>query len=252
MARRKALRMRIRHQHTRPGLIVRLSLIALSAMAGLWLAFVCVVAPPRNIHDACEIFAQYDDWYEATKRASDRWKVPMPVLLAIIHRESGFKADAQPLRWSLFGLLSGPPLSTAFGYSQALDGTWQRYSRSTGNPKADRSRYADAVDFVGWYVHQTWKRSGIAKHDAYHNYLAYYFGHNGYTKAALKSRPLIQKAALDVQRQADLYTQQLGACQQEMEQRGGRWWWPWSGRNADQPGDASDAGKGSDKPVRFR
>jgi hypothetical protein len=249
MAVRRAFRLRGRKQHTRLGLVARLSLMVVSAAAGLWLAFVCVVAPPRNIRDACEIFAQYGDWYQDAKRASDRWEVPLPVLLAIIHRESGFRADAQPLRWSLFGFLSGPPVSSAFGYSQALDGTWQRYKEATGNLAAERSRFSDAVDFVGWYVHRTWKQAGIAKHDAYHNYLAYYFGHAGYTRGDNKLKPLIQRAAIDVQHQADLYAGQLGLCHAEMEQRRDSWW-PF--RSKSSLPSIAETERHDPKPVRFR
>ena len=131
------------------------TMASLGGILLLLLLVSCTTAPPRNVNDACAIFAEYDDWYPDAKAASQRWKVPIPVLLAIIHQESAFQADAQPpRRWHL-GFIPGARPSSAYGYSQALDGTWDRYIATTGKPGADRDDFADAVDFIGWYVNET-------------------------------------------------------------------------------------------------
>src|SRR5512144_2880240 len=93
-----------------PGLL--LLLLLLSA---------CASAPPRNVNNACAIFAQKDGWFSDASKASRRWGVPIPVLLAIIHQESAFQADAQPPRTRILWIIPGPRPSSAYGYSQALD-----------------------------------------------------------------------------------------------------------------------------------
>lgn len=181
--------------------------------------------PPRNVSNACAIFAEYTDWYSDAKAASRRWEAPLPVLLAIIHQESAFRSDARPLRRKNFlGFTTVQRLSSAYGYSQALDGTWGDYIAATGNYGADRGEFDDAVDFVGWYVHQTEKRNQIAKHDAYHQYLAYHEGHAGFARGSYQQKPWLIKRAWQVNQQADRYRVQLARCEPQLATRQSNQW----------------------------
>lgn len=172
----------------------------------------CATAPPQNPENACAIFDQYDDWFTDANAASRRWGVPVPVLLAIIYHESAFQADAQPPRTWYLGFIPGPRPSSAYGYSQALDGTWEHYIAATGRRAADRDKFADAVDFVGWYVNETTRRNGIAKHDAYNQYLAYHEGQGGFAKRTYQSKPWLMKRARQVSQRAHHYHVQLARC----------------------------------------
>ena len=145
--------------------------------------------------------------------ASQRWGVPLPVLLAIIHQESAFRADAQPPRTWYLGFIPGPRPSSAYGFSQALDGTWDHYIAATGNHGADRDEFDDAVDFIGWYVDQTARRNGIAKSDAYNQYLAYHEGQQGFAKGTYRKKPWLLERAKRVRQQADRYGAQLARCE---------------------------------------
>lgn len=188
------------------------TMASLGGILLLLLLVSCTTAPPRNVNDACAIFAEYDDWYPDAKAASQRWKVPIPVLLAIIHQESAFQADAQPpRRWHL-GFIPGARPSSAYGYSQALDGTWDRYIATTGKPGADRDDFADAVDFIGWYVNETTLRNGVARSDAYNQYLAYHEGQGGFAKGTYRNKPWLLELARKVSRQAARYDSQLARC----------------------------------------
>ena len=73
--------------------------------------------------------------------------------LAVMKQESAFDARAKAPRgerkW--FGLVQGDRLSSARGYAQALDTTWETYKRETGNGGASRQSFRDAADFIGWY-----------------------------------------------------------------------------------------------------
>ncbi len=42
--------------------------------------------------------------------------------------------------------------SSAYGYSQALDGTWEEYQEDQRRRGAKRDRIDDATDFMGWYM----------------------------------------------------------------------------------------------------
>ena len=176
----------------------------------------CVTAPPKNVNNACAIFSEYDDWYEAAMTTSRRWGVPIPVMLAIIHQESAFQADAKPPRTRILWIFPGPRPSSAYGYSQALDDTWDGYIKATNNYGADRDNFVDAVDFVGWYVNETWRRNKIPKHDAYRQYLAYHEGHADYTRGTYRNKTWLIKAAQQVRQQADRYRQQLNQCQSQL------------------------------------
>ncbi len=121
--------------------------------------------------------------------------VPVPVLMATLRKESGFQHNAKPPRGLLLGFIPWKRVSSAYGYSQALDGTWAQYQKETGNTSAKRNNFADAVDFVGWYHSKTADLYGIAKDDTYNLYLAYYFGWTGYESGAWKEKPGLQDYA---------------------------------------------------------
>ncbi len=180
---------------------------------GLLLAASCAtLLPPRNIDDACAMFAENGDWFADAQAASQRWEVPLPVLLAIIHQESSFRAEARPPRIWYLGFIPGPRRSSAYGYSQALDGTWDDYLAATGQPQAKRNRFGDAVDFVGWYVNETHRRNRIAKSDVYNQYLAYHEGHRGFARRTYQQKPWLMSRAQQARQQADRYRAQLYRC----------------------------------------
>jgi hypothetical protein len=186
----------------------------------------CATAPPQQPTDLCSIFFEKDDWYEVSDEAAKRWGVPIPVLLAFIYHESGFRADAQPPRTRILGFIPGPRPSSAYGYPQALDSTWDWYREATGNGGADRDDFADAVDFVGWYNHISHQRNGIAKTDAYRLYLAYHEGHGGYARGSYRGKAWLSRTARRVATSASRYQQQLHTCASQLEADSG--WWPFS------------------------
>lgn len=187
---------------------------------GLLLAASCAnLLPPRSIDDACAMFAEYGDWFVGARVASQRWDVPLPVLLAIIHQESSFRAEARPPRTWHLGFIPGPRRSSAYGYSQALDGTWSDYLAATGQERAKRNRFGDAVDFVGWYVSETHRRNRIAKSDVYNQYLAYHEGHRGFARSTYQQKPWLMRRAQQARQQADRYRAQLHRCEARLAAR---------------------------------
>ena len=193
---------------TTPRLHQRLILVAALVVA---VAFAGCTAPPKRPNNACKIFQEKPKWYKHTHRAAKKWQVDASVLLAIMRQESGFNANAKPKRKRFFGI-PWKRQSSAFGYPQALDGTWNLYRKNTHNFIARRDRFSDAIDFIGWYVAQTRRQLKIAPHDGYRNYLAYHEGWSGYARGTYKRKKWLPPVAKRVANQANQYRGQLKRC----------------------------------------
>ncbi|MEP2782671.1 MAG: lytic transglycosylase [Pseudoruegeria sp.] len=171
--------------------------------------------PPRNLNDACSIVKQYPKFRRSMKKTERKWGIPMHVQMATIHQESKFVGDARtPIRYAV-GVIPMGRQSSAYGYAQALDGTWDEYKASTGNRGADRDKITDATDFMGWYMNETTRRLGISKNDARNQYLAYHEGQTGYARGSYKSKSWLVRVAGNVQNRADMYQRQLKACNKD-------------------------------------
>ncbi len=180
----------------------------------------CATSPPQNIANSCEIFYEKDDWYDSAKDSFDKWGVPIHVQLAIIHQESSFKYDAQPPKDYLLGFIPWGRKSSAYGYAQVKDGTWNWYKEKTGNWGADRDDFDDAVDFIGWYGTMSYKIAGISKWDARNQYLAFHEGHGGFKRKSYNKKGWLVGVAKKVERNAARYRAQLGECRDELDSRG--------------------------------
>ncbi|GMG84770.1 transglycosylase SLT domain-containing protein [Paralimibaculum aggregatum] len=192
--------------------LTRLAALLLAAAVGSCGSSSDPGGAPRAQDDACAIFAERPGWQEATRAAALRWGVPVELQLAIIWRESSFRAAVRPPNTYAMGVIPTGRPSTAFGYAQAIDGTWEWYVRETGNRDADRTDFADAADFVGWYASRTMKVNEIGPFDAYNHYLAYHEGHTGFRKGTWRDKAWLQDAARAVAAQAARYRGQITAC----------------------------------------
>ena len=190
--------------------------MALRLLAVLVLVAACggprEFSAPRNLDDACGLARERPTYFRAMERAERRWNIPVPVQMAIIHAESRFIGNARtPLRWSA-GVIPMGRQSSAFGYSQALDGTWEEYVSATGNRRARRERIDDAADFIGWYTNLSLERNGISLRDARNQYLAYHEGHAGFRRGSYNAKPWLLAVADRVASRAQMYEAQLVAC----------------------------------------
>ena len=71
----------------------------------------------------------------------------------------------------------------------------------------------DALDFIGWYNHKTWRQLGISRGDARRLYLAYHEGRAGYRRGTWKNKPGVQRTAERVTVTANHYKEQLAGCE---------------------------------------
>lgn len=169
-------------------------------------------SPPRDLDNACSIVAQRPAYLRAMKRSERKWGVPVSVQMATIHQESKFDGDARTPHQFALGVIPMGRQSSAFGYAQALDGTWDDYTRSAGRRGAKRDNINDATDFMGWYMHQANTRIGISKNDARNQYLAYHEGFGGYSRGSYRGKPWLMRVANNVAARAAIYDRQLKAC----------------------------------------
>lgn len=179
----------------------------------------CAAPRPTRPHDACAIFEEIPGWYEAARASYERWGVPVAVQLAVIHQESRFRHDVRPPRGKLLWIFPGPRPSSAYGYGQVLESTWDEYREARGGFFASRDDFADVCDFIGWYGAMGERRYGIPKDDPYAFYLAYHEGHAGYARGAYRNKPHLKRVAAEVARLARRYARQLGDCAVTQEAR---------------------------------
>ena len=167
---------------------------------------------PRNLDNACSILEQRPGYIRAFRAAERKWGVPVHVQMATIYQESKFISDARtPLRYSL-GVIPVGRQSSAFGYSQALDGTWDEYLQDQGKYGARRDDIRDATDFMGWYMHLSTEQLGISKSDARRQYLAYHEGRTGYRRGTYNNKAWLMRVANEVGERSRTYQAQLSSC----------------------------------------
>ncbi|MGR3622043.1 transglycosylase SLT domain-containing protein [Pseudophaeobacter sp.] len=168
--------------------------------------------PPRNLDNACSIIKERPNYLKAFRATERRWGVPIHVQMATIHQESKFRSNARTPHKYLLGVIPMGRQSSAFGYGQALDGTWEDYKRDTGRRRAKRDRIEDATDFMGWYMNTSREKNGIALYDARNQYLAYHDGHTGFARGTYRSKPWLLRVASKVEARSQMYQAQLATC----------------------------------------
>ncbi len=177
----------------------------------------CASMPPSNPHNLCAIFQERPKWYRAANQAERRWGIQAPVMMAVMYKESSYRARAKPPRTKLLWVIPWKRESSAYGFAQATTPAWKDYLRETNNRFADRDDFKDAIDFVGWYLNRAHRQAGIAPSDAHSLYLAYYSGIGGYQRGTWRNNAWLKGAAGRVADRSSLYSGQMSKC--ELERR---------------------------------
>jgi len=167
---------------------------------------------PKDLDDACSIVRQRPSYYTAMRATEQKWGVPVSVQMATLYQESKFIGNARtPHRYAL-GVIPMGRQSSAYGYSQALDGTWEEYQNDQRRRGARRDNIRDASDFMGWYMNESSRTLGIPRSDAENQYLAYHEGRNGYVNGSYKAKGWLVSIAAQVGARAQRYHDQLVRC----------------------------------------
>jgi len=174
---------------------------------------------PKYPENACKIFGERYLWYKHAKKSSEIYGAPIHIILAFVKKESGFNRWAKPKRKKLFKVVPYKRPSSSFGYSQAVNKTWELYKTETDNPFALRTRFKDSVMFIGWYINKTNKINKIPLNDSYRLYLNYYLGWGNYSKKVYKTDKKAIIYAKNVQKQSKIYKSQLTQCQKSLDNK---------------------------------
>lgn len=167
---------------------------------------------PRQLDDACAILRERPQYLRAMEQAERRWGIPVHVQMATIYQESKFIGNARTPHTFALGVIPMGRQSTAYGYSQALNATWEEYQNSAGGRRAKRDDIADATDFMGWYMDESTRKLGISKNDAEAQYLAYHEGRTGYASQSYADKPWLVEVAAKVGSRSAMYRDQLAYC----------------------------------------
>lgn len=168
--------------------------------------------PPPNLDDACAITGSKPDWGREMQKVERKWGLPTSVQMAIIWQESKFEQRAKTSRRFFLGVIPMKRRSSAYGYAQVIDGTWDWYRDETGNSRARRDNFGDAVEFMGWYTDITTRRFGVPKSDVRNHYLAYHEGHGGYERRTYQQKAWLTTVADNLVSRERMYRGQLARC----------------------------------------
>ena len=174
---------------------------------------------PKYPQNACKIFGQNYLWYKSIKKSSKTYDVPIYIILAFVNKESSFNRWAKPPRTKLFKIIPYKRPSSSFGYSQAVNKTWELYKNETNSPLALRTRFKDSVMFIGWYIRKTNKINKIPKNDSYRQYLNYYLGWGSYANKVYKTDKKAIIFAKSVEKQSKIYKSQLRECEKNLNNK---------------------------------
>ncbi len=166
----------------------------------------------KNKNNACEMLKENHDWLIATNNSYQKWGTPISVQLSFVYHESSFVHDARPFKKDSRYPFGKKYLSTALGFSQALNGTWGDYLKETTIKNPDRTNFGHSVDFIGWYNKKSFKSLSIKPSDAYNLYLAYHEGRGGWKKGYHLKQPWLMNYAKSVQKKANEYSSQINKC----------------------------------------
>lgn len=145
-----------------------------------------------SIKNVCEIFKLHPEWYEATKKTAEKWRVPIATQMAWMHQESGFAPVTE---------------KPYHGYAQATKQEWRKYQQDTG-AKGTPYDFAAASDFIGWHSNIVAKKFGVRLDDTYSLYSAYQKG-----LPSFKPGESDNDIAKKVTKLANTYAEQLKHCQ---------------------------------------
>ncbi|QIW10091.1 transglycosylase SLT domain-containing protein [Francisella sp. LA112445] len=158
---------------------------------------------PSNTN-ICQILKYHPSWKKSLIKANNKYNISPAFTLAIIHQESKFHANVKNSH------------SSAFGYAQALNGTWKVFQRDV-EPNAKRNNFNDSVEFVDWYMARLAHKLDIKASDSFDLYLAYMLGEGGYRNYMdnpHKSSSMLHREAIaaKVRLKSQVYNLELEDC----------------------------------------
>lgn len=186
---------------------IRAALLLVMSLAVL-LSAGCASFRVADYDDLCRILDQKPSWRIPLKNVEQRWQGDPALVMAFIHQESRFIADARADE--TLSKTEAVQAESAYGYAQAKLSTWDMYRGSSSNGSASRDNFYDAVDFIGWYNWQSHLELNIGLKKARELYLAYHEGRGGYERGSYETeeKDWLREVADKVQDRYRLYRRQ--------------------------------------------
>ena len=191
-------------------------------LLSLFLAINCEAKIPSNQDDICLMLDENPRWKKPLVTTYEKWGAEPGTVMAIIRQESSFNPNAKPDREKVLGFIPWKRKSSARGYSQAIEATWEEYKKETGSRWARRSNFSNSVDFIGWYLSKA-PGAGVRRYEADKLYLGYHEGWGGYKRRTYKNKDWLLDVARKVKFNSIRYKRQLTNCPIE---KPNRWWNP--------------------------
>lgn len=143
--------------------------------------------------DMCAYYARYPKRYKVQKQYEGASGLSMIDVHTLLELESSVTPYAVPWKkQKRFGLTVLKAQSSAYGYAQVLNATWQDYEQSYPGFWLYRSNFYDSIHFAHWYrnaFHSSLKASTL-----YEFYLLYHDGPGRYQRGDASSLSLAKKA----------------------------------------------------------
>jgi hypothetical protein len=145
------------------------------------------------IDNICHIMERRPSWDGELKNIEEKYNVSKFTILAFINQESSFKSDAKPPFKKIWRFIpTWNRQSSSYGYSQAINSSWDLFQMQTKNKESYRDNFYDSAEFIAWYLKKSNLINKIDLNDTFNLYLSYHEGWTGYNKKSyLKKTQLI-------------------------------------------------------------
>ena len=78
-------------------------------------------------------------WYKHAKASYEKWGAPIHIQLAFVKKKVTFNWLSKTTKRKLFKVIPFKRPSSSFGYSQAVEGTWDNIKERLSNKLATRA-----------------------------------------------------------------------------------------------------------------
>ena len=170
----------------------------------------------RNIlftQDICHIMDRRPFWNSELEYIEKKYNVSKFTILSFINQESSFRSNARPPFKKVWGFIpTWNRISSSYGYSQAINGSWELFQKQTNNPDAYRGDFVDSSEFIAWYINKSNKINNIDNYDTYNLYLSYHEGWGGYNNQSYLKKPSLLEISKKVEKIKNKYEVQFNQC----------------------------------------
>jgi hypothetical protein len=167
----------------------------------------------QNVNDICHIYERRPHWESILNGIENDTGVSKFFILSVIRQESSFDSTARPPFKKFLGFIPyWERVSSSYGYSQAVNGTWDLYKMKTKHKDADRTSFSDSVTFMAWYFNRSENKNGLSLSDYKNLYLSYHEGWGGFNKKTHLKKSFLPKVTKRINKYTLKYKKDFNKC----------------------------------------